>query len=718
MSGWAEFWLLTSFVLHLLGGVCAILAAIWIVARGDHDRTDRLTLAAALGMTAAWCVSVAALGSASSIAALCEIMRNLAWIYTLYRMFANDGRDQTMTAIRLVAGALIFVELLQIALLYVSVEWADVVRLEKSVFELTAMFRIMVAVGVLVLIHNLYVGAAHNVRSALRWTAMAVAAMWVVELNYFTTAYLGEEWPLEIAALRGLVVAGISLPLAVGSGRSQIAIRLRPSRIVAFQSLSLLAIGAYLAGMVAFAQSLLMLGGDFSRLTQVGFTAAAMAVALIWLPSKRLRGWVRVTALKHLFQHRYDYRAEWLRFTQTIGQGDAAEDTGPDTLQERVVQALADITDSPRGILLRPDDRGMMELVARWRWDQIEVPPDPIPRKVLRLFEDKAFILELDDLPMAENRDDREQSGQTVPLPQWLRNNADAWAAIPLLHFDRLMGVVILAKPAISRRLDWEDFDLLRVVGKQLASYLAENAGQQALMEAARFDEFNRRIAFVMHDIKNLASQMSLLAHNAEKHAEKPEFRADMLVTLTSSADKLNGLLARLNNYGPANPATGEIVDLERHVTRLCTEFAKNYRVTLIESEPCAIEGDPQALHQALSHLLQNAVEAAPGGASAFVKVTTFMDDALVEIVDTGVGMSAEFLRDGLFKPFASSKNSGFGIGAFEAREIVKGMGGRIDVRSREGEGSRFVISLPLANAKLDSADESELQIKTGARAA
>ena len=78
----------------------------------------------------------------------------------------------------------------------------------------------------------------------------------------------------------------------------------------------------------------------------------------------------------------------------------------------------------------------------------------------------------------------------------------------------------------------------------------AEQAGQEALGEAQRFDEFNRRIAFVMHDIKNLASQLSLLARNAEKHADNPAFRADMLVTLRNSADKLNALLARLGRYG------------------------------------------------------------------------------------------------------------------------------------------------------------------------
>src|SRR3546814_13854417 len=81
-------------------------------------------------------------------------------------------------------------------------------------------------------------------------------------------------------------------------------------------------------------------------------------------------------------------------------------------------------------------------------------------------------------------------------------------------------------------RSNWEDFDLLRTVGQQAASYIAEAQSQSALADAEKFEEFNRRFAFIMHDIKNLVSQLSPVARNAERHADKPEFRADMVATL------------------------------------------------------------------------------------------------------------------------------------------------------------------------------------------
>ena len=120
------------------------------------------------------------------------------------------------------------------------------------------------------------------------------------------------------------------------------------------------------------------------------------------------------------------------------------------------------------------------------------------------------------------------------------------------VHFDRLQGAVLLERPPVDRALDWEDFDLLRIVGRQVASYLAEAHGQEALSDAQRFDEFNRRFAFIMHDIKNLVSQLSLVARNAERHADNPEFRADMVATLQSSVGKMNELLARLSQHNKA----------------------------------------------------------------------------------------------------------------------------------------------------------------------
>ena len=314
-------------------------------------------------------------------------------------------------------------------------------------------------------------------------------------------------------------------------------------------------------------------------------------------------------------------------------------------------------------------------------------------KSAVAFFEREGWIADLDEVRK------RGSSGDlTAPVPEWLLEHPRAWALVPLIHYERLVGMVVLARPAFARHFDWEDFDLLRVVGQQLASYLAENTSQTALVEAGRFDDFHRRIAFVMHDIKNLASQLSLLARNAELHAEKKEFREDMLVTLRNSSDKLNALIARLSRYGGAVESLSEISggDVVRAALR---RFATSEQVMLARCDDIMVSANADSLEQVLVHLVQNGIDASPDGTPVIISLANEGLFARFEVFDSGSGMSPEFMRSKLFKPFVSTKNGGFGIGAFEARELVKAMRGRLEVESREGLGSHFTIRIPAATA-------------------
>lgn len=680
-----------QFLFYAFGAVVSGLAALWVARSGAQERSDRWAGVVALALTANWCFAAAAFSTDQPIVAVAEIMRNLAWIFVLFRLFANDGRDESLRIVRPAALALGFVEILQFVLLLVTQQFAADENVVRATFETSAIFHAMVAIGALVLLHNLYVGAAPMSRLLLRWNAAALAGMWAFALNFYTVAYLTGEYSEELIAFRGLAAAIVAVPFAVGYNARASGLEFSPSRAVTFRFLSLLVIGAYLLLMLGLAHWLDMLTGDMARMTQVGLVIAAGVLALIWLPSDRLRGWLRVTAIKHLFKHRYDYRNEWIRFTHTIGRSgyDAA------SLHERAIKALADITDSSAGLLLAPDDDGSLRYAAHWRWANIKVSPEAVPADLALIFEREGLILDFD-----EARAGIDHHGESALVPDWLREESRAWAAIPLLHFDRLVGVIVLARPLLARKLDWEDFDLLGIVGRQLASYLAEQAGQEALSEASRFDEFNRRMAFVLHDIKNLSSQMSLLLRNAEKHADKPEFRKDMLVTLRNSADKLNTLLARLGRYGAGGPEKLAPFDLGTLAHAIAERFSRNHPVTLVRREPVLVVAQPEAFEQALAHLVQNAIDASDRG--SIVALEVFSDGVFgqLQIVDHGKGMSPSFVRSGLFKPFVSSKDGGFGIGAFEAREMIRAMGGRLDVDSREGLGTRFTISLPLQSAR------------------
>lgn len=657
----------------------------------------------ALFLTSLWSLAVAAASTgaiAPFVASLSETARNLGWLYVVFRLFGGDGRDTSLAPIRPVIVALCFVEVLHLGIDYglLSVPLPDAAK--RVAFEFNVMFRLLVTVGGLVLVHNLYAGCSHEARPALRWPTIGLAVLWAFDLNLYTISYLSGAWPKEVAALRGMatLVLALFIGLSVAANRDEL--RIRPSRAVTFQTFSLLVIGAYLVGMVAVAQWLSYAGGNFARLLELVFLTLASAIALVVLPSRRLRSWLKVTLTKHFFQHRYDYREEWLRFTRTIGSG--GETAAP--LGERVVKSVADLFESPAGLLLAPSDQGDMSLAARWNWPEIEVPAIAMSLQCQAYLEHTGYIVDLDDIrgkKVEEDADERaEEDKETgLDIPGWLTEDFRSWALIPLVHFERLVGVVVLARPQFARRFDWEDLDLLRVISQQVASYLAENASQTALAEASRFDDFHRRIAFVMHDIKNLASQFSLLARNAELHADKPAFRADMLVTLRNSSEKLNALIARLGRYG-----TGAVEKLENIWTgdvlsSVAGSFEGSRQFELVASPELEITANRHSLEQVLVHLVQNGIDASDDHNPVFLSVLPDGLHARFEVLDSGCGMSAEFVRNGLFKPFVSTKSGGFGIGAFEARELVRAMRGRLDVESREGLGSRFVVRIPLSEA-------------------
>lgn len=675
-------------MLHLAGAASCVLAAIWLGRRPLTKRSDRGPTVAALLLTGLWSAVVAAYGSAAPAAALAEAARNLALLLVIYRLFAHDGRDLSMVQVRPLVVVLALVELLQPVLIYAAAYWVETPAQLATTTQIGVLFHVIVPIGALVLLHNLYFGAAPETRDALRWSAVGLAGLWAFELNHYVVAYLGVGATAGLDALRGLIAGLMAIPMVIGASNGLAGRRFMASHSVTFQTLSLLVIGAYLLLMTGTAQLLASIGGNFGRLAEIGFLVAAATVAMLWLPSRRLRGWLRVTALKHLFQHRYDYREEWMRFARTISQ----PVDGHGDLYQRAAKAMADIVDSSAAILFLPGDDGQLREVASWKWsegrDEILVLPWDFPGR----FEGEDYILEIDQL--------RARPAVGIPgLPDALLNMPEAWVLVPLVHFDRVCGAVLIAKPDQQRALDWEDFDLLKVVGRQLASYIAEHESHSALMESAQFDDFNRRIAFVIHDIKNLASQLSLLARNAEKHAENPEFRQDMLVTLRNGSDKLTQLLGRLGRYGTPTGIEPREIDLVALARGVVSRFEAVHPVALVRASPCRVLVDADGLEQALVHLVQNAIDASAPDIPVSLDLSTDGLLAKLEIIDSGCGMDADFVRHRLFKPFVSSRDGGFGIGAYEARELVRAMGGRLDVQSRPGIGTRFSITMPLAQA-------------------
>jgi signal transduction histidine kinase len=190
----------------------------------------------------------------------------------------------------------------------------------------------------------------------------------------------------------------------------------------------------------------------------------------------------------------------------------------------------------------------------------------------------------------------------------------------------------------------------------QAASSLAEAQGQRALSNAQRFEEFNRRFAFILHDIKNLVSQLSLLTRNAERHADNAEFHADMIATLKGSVGKMNDLLARLSPAASGPAGRIEPQPLREIISDAIAARRGRHEVRLLGDCGQWAQVDSAALEQALGHLLQNSIEASAADSPVTVRVARAGGEVTIAISDQGCGMDADFVRNRLFQPFASTK--------------------------------------------------------------
>lgn len=663
---------------HALAALLYGALALWQLRRWKEDGGNR-RLVAAFAVTSAWAIFVTFQGPYSLGAGVAEAARNFAFLGFMYAIVGRAADERGQPGVKLVYTVVAAVIGLQLTLAGVIPQFAANPVLFGALASTAQVIGLTIAAGSLILVHNLYGQAAHESRWGLRLPAIALAGMWAYDLHLYTVAWLTRGPVDDLYAMRGAILAML-VPLFALASRRSAGWRMQLSRAATFQSLSLIAILGYLILMMTASRALEVVGGNWVRIGQVGLVFAITVAAVILLPSGRMRAWSRVIVAKHFFEHRYDYRAEWLRFTRTVG-GDAP-------LGERIIKAIADIAESPSGLLLVPEG-GRLSVAARWNWHD-ELPESSAEDAALIAFvERNSHILDFPGFRNAPHPD--------LKLPAGLVSLDSLWTGVPLIHGDRLVGLVLLEHPLVRRPLDWEDFDLFRNVGIQAASYLAEARTQDALADARRFDEFNRRFAFIIHDVKNLVSQLSLVIRNAERHADKPEFREDMIATLHSSVKKMNDLLARLhrgNNNVEAEAVRA--IPLGQAVATVA-EVKRRVHPVEVEGDPnVAAVADPVRLEQALGHLVQNAIDASPAGVPVRIRCGLRGGQAAIEIVDRGEGMSADFIRTRLFQPFASTKESGFGVGAFEARNLVAAMDGRIEVDSRPGAGSRFTILFPL----------------------
>jgi putative PEP-CTERM system histidine kinase len=549
---------------------------------------------------------------------------------------------------------------------------------------------VLALIGVMFL-EQVYRNVEPGQRWALKFLVIALGAMFAYDIFLYSYAVLYRQFNLSAWAARGFINALLVPLLMVAAVRNPgWSLQVGVSRRVVFYSTSLLAVACYIIATAVGGYYVRLYGGDWGRVAEITLICLAVLVMLLIAFSGTARSHLRVFLHKNFFSFRHDYREEWLRLTTTLSASDTE-------LPLRAVRAMAQIMDSPAGALFM---RGQTEEFVQEASMNMPTSANlkfPARLPAFNFMRERRWIYDLGEPPPLGN--------ERLRAPAELAALPSAWLLVPLVLEDRLIGFVVLAQARARRAFDWEDTDLLRAAGSQVAAALAQAADARRVAEARQFEGFNRLTAFLMHDLKNIAAQQSLLLQNAERHKHKPAFVDDMLATVANSVQRISRLLEQLR--GDAAPARRARVQLARVIEKALDECRT--QSPRPEYQPAAedlwVHADSDQFATVLGHVIRNAQDAAREHGHVTLGVERAGALAVIEIEDDGAGMDEDFIRNRLFQPFFTTKASkGMGIGAYQAREYVHSLGGAMRVNSTPGQGTVFTIQLPLAEPAGDGA--------------
>lgn len=676
-----------GFLTYLAASTCfAVLTLLLLVQWRSRPMVTALLLACTA--TTLW-AAVICLGTLRdyppvTLIRIAELARNSAWLYFLlqllslrsdrhaFRLRGHDWRPWFGAGL-LAAAALLLAPTLPLPL---DTRWVHEAAL--------ALWLGLSLLGLL-LIEQLYRNASEDELWSLKFLCLGLGTLFIYDFYMYSDALLLQALDTNLWQARGLVAAVVAPWLAVAIARnSNWQVELHVSRQVVFHTITLMGAGFYLLSMAIIGYFIKYLGGTWGSVLQLTFLVAAGCLLIALLFSGRLRAWLRVQLSKHFFSYRYDYRDEWLKFTEALAG--LSHNVG-----EGIIRILARLPMSPGGLLWSTGDGAPPRLLAQW---QMEPPqgsetglgalPDWLQRT--------DWVVDL-----LEWRTQPDLYAE-LQLPEWLRDNPRLWLIIPLRFGERLVGVLMLLRSEHKRSLNWEDRDLLKTAGRQAATHLAQYLASDALMESRQFEAFNRLSAYVIHDLKNILAQQSLMVSNAARHRHNPAFIDDMITTVENSVARMQRLMEQMRQgERPRGAEPVALAPLLREVVESRGTVSPPPAAQLDAGEDCRVEANAERLKTVVTHLVQNAQEATPPEGRVEVRLAREGQLAILEVEDTGTGMDSEFLRERLFRPFQSTKGlTGMGIGTFESREYIRQLGGDITVRSQRGAGTCFRIVLPL----------------------
>lgn len=644
-----------------------------------------LILAAIASML--WQLALAAdhrwLTLAQPLRLLFEVARDGAWINALLSCLTFSAGKALPLKIRLVIQGLWLLPLMAFASLTLNHA-----ALVENTTTLTWTSLILGIVG-LVSVEQLYRNTHQN--RFIKLLTITISSIFVYDIYLFSHSLIFGGIDSDLWRARGSINGIAALLMTLGS----IAIAnqgLQPSRLTlsrpaVFYTASLTAAGGFLALMAIGGYYVELYGGNWGSFIQILLLFISLLTVATMLISQTTRSRLNVWINKHFFHHKYDYRVEWLKLINYLSQPLEAK-----TFHESAIKVVAGIFKSSAGALwLRKG-----ALYTPTGVYNMQLPNASVDEAI-----DTPFCRALKEHEWVFSPQSPEQDSLGTPnevLPSWIFTIDNLWLVLPLLTETELLGFMILTEPVVDKSLNWEDLDLLKTVGRQVASYLDRHEAAESLAESRQFEAFNKLTAFIMHDLKNLIAQQALVVGNAAKHRENPAFFEDAIRTIDNSVARMSNLLKKLQHAEPNELRSLELHRVLMEAVKKCKEQRPVPSLRLQQTD-LRVNADQDRLIMTLTHIIKNAQEATDKAGYVDITLREENHQAVIAIEDNGSGMDQDFIKTQLFRPFVSTKSGkGMGIGAYQTREFIGSLGGTISVESAPGEGTTFTIRLPLSN--------------------
>ena len=620
-----------------------------------------------------------------------EYFKSISWLILLVQLLtiAYSARFKKTTIKKVLYGFFIVIFILILPKLFEYV--IEDVAFIPDVEYLTALSLLMTIIGI-VFVEQLYRNTRAEQKWSIKYLCLGLLGMYIYDFYMYSDALLYQRIDPVLWQARGFVYA-LTVPLiGVSISRDPLwSPEIFISRRVVFHTTTLLTSGIYLMIMGIAGYYVRDFGGNWGLVAQAIFLFITILLLALILLSRRIRARLYVLVNKHFYPYKYDYREEWLRFIRTIAASNEEKE-----LYHNTIKSIAQIIESPGGMLWLREDNGFFVCVDTWEMEKVTTR-EPTETSLPKFMQEHEFVISVDEFqqqPEVYNR-----LGY-LELPEWV-TKLQPWLIIPLIYNDLLIGFIVLDH-AVARKktFNWEDSDLLKTAARQVAAFLEQMNASEALAEARQFESFNKVSTYVVHDIKNLVAQLSLISSNAEKHKDNPLFMEDVFKTINNSVLKMNKMMEVLNGKAAKTKSNkvNIISVLEELVHNRQISGGKPVPILGCESTSFFVKADKGQLLAILGHLVQNAQDATDDSGKIMISQKRSTDGVVIEIEDTGTGMTDEFIENELFKPFKTTKGTkGMGIGVYESREIILAIGGQIEVSSEVNVGTCFKLTIPAA---------------------